>query len=408
MTALAGLKGRLVRAASVGPRGIAQRLARRAYEATGAADLRFNLALPDVLTDVPERLPVPAEPVPRSRRLVVGWVITPPAPGSGGHTTLFRMIEALQRRGHECVLFVYDRHGVRPEELAARVRRHWPNVRAQVRDARQGISGVDVLVATAWETAHVAVRYGREPARRLYMIQDYEPYFYGHGAEYALAAMTYRLPFRRVVLGEMLDGMIREATGLGSTVIPFGCDSQAYHPPVEDTTRSGIVFYSRLDDARRGYKLACVALRLFHQSHPEQEIHVYGEPPRGLGVPATYHGWVSARELNDLYGRTIAGLALSFTNITLVAEEMLAAGNIPVVNDSPLARTVLPNPHVGWAESTAGALASALSAAVSHPDVAGRAAQAAASVVGRSWLPTFEAFVAIVEREAYEQRGDDE
>ena len=76
-------------------------------------------------------------------------------------------------------------------------------------------------------------------------------------------------------------------------------------------------------------ELACVALMLFHRLHPDQEIHVYGAAPRGLDIPVTFHGRLTTAELNDLYGRTIAGLAMSFTNITLVAEEMLAAGSIP-------------------------------------------------------------------------------
>jgi len=135
--------------------------------------------------------------------------------------------------------------------------------------------------------------------------------------------------------------------------------------------------------------------------HPGQEIHVYGARPRDVDFPFTFHGRLSTRELNDLYGGTIAGLAMSFTNITLVAEEMLAAGNIPVVNDMDLARVVLPNPHVRWAAPTAGALAAALSEAVSVTDVGERAVAAAASVVGRSWEPTKEAVVRIIEEEVY-------
>ncbi len=144
-----------------------------------------------------------------------------------------------------------------------------------------------------------------------------------------------------------------------------------------------------------------MAISLFHRLHPEQEIHVYGAPPRGLEVPHTYHGRLTTSELNDLYGRTIAGLAMSFTNITLVAEEMLAAGNIPVVNDMPLAHLVLPNPHVRWAEPTAGGLASALSAAVTSPGINASAEAAAASVVGRSWQPTRDAVSRIIEDEVY-------
>lgn len=391
----------LRRAARVGPRGLVQRIARRTYEASGAADLRFNLRLEDVLTGVPAELPVPTTPVPAGEAISVGWIITPPAPGSGGHTTIFRMVEALERRGHSCELFVYDRHGLDVGSLSERIRRYWPRVAAEVRDARDGIRGVDVAVATAWETAHVLVAHAAAPMQRAYFIQDFEPYFYGRGAQYEFAAMTYRLPLQRIVLGEMLDGMIREATGLSSSVIPFGCDSEAYRLPPEGTKRSGIVFYSRRDDVRRGYELACAALTEFHRAHPEQEIHVYGEPPRGLEVPHTFHGWMSAAALNDLYGRTISGLALSFTNITLVAEEMLSAGNIPVINDVPLAHEVLTSPSIRWADATAQSLAAALSDAITASDVDQEAARAAASVQGRSWTPTYDALVRVVEALGY-------
>ena len=361
----------------------------------------FNLDPADILTSIPDALTLPERRPVRGQSLSIGWVTTPPAPGSGGHTTLFRIVEALEAAGHVCTLFLYDKHGLDVNRLSSVIRRHWPHVRAEIRDVKAGIDGVDAVVATSWESAHLIVKYGAAPMRRLYFIQDYEPFFYAHGAEYELAAMTYRLPFRRIALGEMLDAMITRETGLANDVVPFGCDSSVYYPPAVDAKRSGIVFYCRPDFPRRGYHLASVALGLFHERHPEQEIHVYGAPPRGLRIPFTFHGRMTTVELDDLYGRTISGLAMSFTNITLVAEEMLAAGNIPVVNDMALAKLVLSNPHVRWAEPTAAALARELSAAVSQSDIAGVARQAAASVRGRSWEPTREAIVRIVEEEVY-------
>ena len=399
MSQRADLIGKTRRALAVGPSGVAQRIAQRAFRQSGAADLVFNLDLEDLLVDVPSELPVPVTRPAWGQPLRIGWVTTPPAAGSGGHTTLFRIVEALEAAGHHCVLFLYDKHGLDVARLTAVIRENWPGMQAEVRDARAGIGGIDAVIATSWESAHVIVKYERSPMRRLYFMQDYEPFFYGHGAESAFAAMTYRLPFRRIALGEMLAGMLREQTGLASDVVPFGCDSAVYHLPVGGIARSGIVFYCRPDHPRRGYQLAYIALMVFHRRHPDQEIHVYGAHPRGLRIPFTFHGRMSTVELNDLYGRTIAGLAMSFTNITLVAEEMLSAGHIPVVNDIPLARRVLPNPYVRWAEPTATALADQLSAAVTTNDIAGHAAAAAASVVGRSWKPTQDAVVRIIVKE---------
>lgn len=401
MSRRAHYRSRVRRAFTVGPSGIAQRLASRAYEATGAASMRFMLDYDDVMLEVPSSLPQPTKPLPHGQPARVGWVMTSPGPGSGGHTTIFRMLEALETRGHRCVIFVYDKYGVDVDEVSDRIRRHWPGVGAEVRDAQAGIDSVDAVVATSAESAHVVVKYGRGPMRRLYFIQDFEPYFYGHGAEHEMASMTYRLPFRRIALGEMLDAMIRSATGLTSDVVPFGCDSVSYRPPSPPVARRGIVFYCRPNTPRRGYELAVAALRLFRRMHPDHEIHVYGDSPRGIGVPVTFHGRLTVPQLNELYGRTISGLAMSFTNITLVAEEMLAAGNIPVVNELELAHLVLPNPHVLWAEPTAGALARALSDAVTAIDVDQRAAAAAASVVERSWESTQAAIVRIIESEVW-------
>ncbi|MCP2264900.1 glycosyltransferase family 1 protein [Promicromonospora thailandica] len=382
----------------VGPRGLAQRVAARAYRATDARDLTFHLDVADVARAVPATLATP-EPVPGNRPLTVGWVTSPPAAGSGGHTTLFRMVEGLEARGHRCVVLLYDRHGLDVAQRTAELRAGWPGVRAEVRDAREGFAGLDAVVASSWESAHVMLAYDDTPTHRLYFIQDYEPYFYPRGSEYELAAMTYRFPFRRIALGDMVAGCLRSELGQDSDLVPFGCDTATYRLPEPAVPRSGVVLYAKPDVGRRGYLLAVLALERFHREHPDQPIHVYGSRPTDLPFPVTYHGRLTPDGLNALYGTAVAGLAMSFTNISLVAEEMLAAGVVPVVNDSPLARADLPNPYVAWAEPTAEGIAARLSSAVTHADVAGQAEKAAASVTGRSWELTQRQVARIVEDE---------
>ena len=237
--------------------------------------------------------------------------------------------------------------------------------------------------------------------RRLYFVQDYEPLFYPRGSEYALAEDTYRFGFRRIALGEMVAGLLAVLDGDRPDVVPFGCDLSVYGPTVHETQRSGVVFYCKPDVARRGYTLGRLALEEFHRRHPEQEIHVYGEIVRKLSMPVTMHDRMTPAELNELYNRTIAGLALSFTNISLVAEEMLAAGTIPVVNDSAYARADLGSDFARWAVPTPGALAAALCAAVERDDRDAHARAAAESVRGRSWEPAREQVVRILEDEVY-------
>ena len=119
-----------------------------------------------------------------------------------------------------------------------------------------------------------------------------------------------------------------------------------------------------------------------------------------LPFPVVWHGRVRPTELNALYNQARAGLAMSFTNISLVAEELLAAGCVPVVNDSTDARADLPSAHVVWTRPSPEALARALSALVMAPDAEARAAAAAADV-RRGWGPAQRGIVDIVDNEVY-------
>jgi hypothetical protein len=73
--------------------------------------------------------------------------------------------------------------------------------------------------------------------------------------------------------------------------------------------------------------------------------------------------------LGRLYNRTLAGLVLSATNVSLVPLEMLSAGCIPVMNDAEHNRIVLQNCHVRYADPTPFALAAQLTAIVRQSEV---------------------------------------
>lgn len=395
---------RLTRAGDIlvdeGPRAFAQRLARAAYSRLDAESLSEPLLDADIADSQGLDLPVPTIRRQRSERLKIGWVTVPPAAGSGGHTTLFRMVEAVEKAGHQCVLFLYDRYGGEVAVHERTVREWWPNIRAEVRTAGRGITDVDACVASSWDTAHVLARRGTEPMHRLYFIQDYEPFFYAHGSMYALAEDTYRFGFRPIALGAMVGRLLRQEIGIEPDITEFGCDTSVYRLR-GDRRRTGVVLYARPDVPRRGYWLARLALQRFHQVHPEVQIHVYGQRVTGLPFPVTQHGRLTPAELNELYNSCIAGLAMSFTNISLVAEEMLAAGTIPVVNDSAHSRADLDNANVAWAAPTPQGVASALSAVVSNSDIDGAASAAAASVRQFGWSRAQTDVVSIIEGEVY-------
>ena len=369
-----------------GPADTTKRAVRRLYSALNERlDLRaleFPLDDGDIFPAARSVLPLREAASGKQR---IGWLCTPPGAGSGGHTTLFRMVRGMEERGHRCTILLYNRHHGDMERHRGVIRRSWPELTADIVEMPAVLDGFDACVASSWETAHVLA--ARAPSGphlgAYYFIQDYEPYFYPRGSLYALAEDSYRFGFTHLALGEMVASTLRREVGVDAHVIPFGSDVGGYRR-TNTGNRSGVVFFARPDTDRRGYDLGRLALRQFHRLHPEQEIHIFGSQVRGWGIPITQHGMLPAGELNALYNRTLTGLALSFTNITLVAGEMLAAGNIAVLNDHDFSRPVLTNPEAVWAAPSPASLALALSSVVTDPGRIGRSARASAHP-GPSW-----------------------
>lgn len=318
-------------------------------------------------------------------RLRIGWVCSPPSPGSGEHTTLFRMVRALEKRGHECTLVLYDPHAEDVSHHEAVIRRGWPGLTARIASASAGLDGYDAVVASSWPTAHVvAVR--NSTAVPFYFIQDYEPFFHPRGYTYDLAESTYGFGLLNIALGGMVAQELEEQAGtIPEVVVPLGCDTTSYRllsPEEGDTTpRRGIVYAAQRTADRRGYLLVKAALEHFHRLCPDEPIHIVGDTVSGWTIPVVQHGWLPPAEVNRIYNSTIASLAVSFTNLSPAPGEMLAAGNIPVLNDLPGPRLDLDSPHAVWAPGTPQGLAEAMArlALSSDVDITERAREAAGS-----------------------------
>ena len=300
---------------------------------------------------------------------------------------MFRLVSALEQAGHTCIIYLKDDHGWSLEQHERTIRSWWPGIQAEVRDASEGIEDAHAIFATAWETAYAVLA---SPARgaRFYLVQDFEPSFYPAGSEALMAEATYRFGFHGVTAGRWLAERLRRDYGMLADPFEFGCDSRySLDHAIPAGGRTGVCLYSRPGTPRRAFGLAILALELFAASHPEVEIHLFGQPAKGLPFAATDHGLCTPDQLNRLYNRCIAGLVLSATNVSLVPHEMLAAGCIPVVNDAAHNRVVLDNTEVAYAPATPFGLAAALSTLVERPLIErGAAAEAAAASAKRtSW-----------------------
>lgn len=326
---------------------------------------------------------IPWRDVAPTSPLLVDWVATPPAAASGGHTTMFRIIEELESRGHQCRLFLYDRYRGDLAAHEAVVRRWWPSVRATVHEIPDQLPPADAVFATAWETAHVVAKRSRA-GRRFYLVQDFEPDFHPQSSERVLAEATYRFGFHGVTAGRWLADRLNRDYGMPCDLFPFGCDTDVYR--LDNTgARNGVVFYAKPLVGRRGFSLGILALEELARRHPETDIHLFGDAAPKLPFRHISHGRLTPAQLNDLYNRCQAGLSLSLTNVSLIPWELLASGAVPVVNDAEHNRVVLDNPCVEWAGPSPAALADGLCRVIEDPQAVDRAADASRSVQGDRW-----------------------
>jgi len=362
--------------------------------------------LPLLADDVADSSTFVLPPQPAARpggRLRINWISSPPSEGSGGHTTIFRFMQALEDAGHLCTLSVYDRYGgdIRTHERA--VRSWWPQIKARVGEVGPELEPADAYVATSWPTAHVVARRATRPAHYFYLTQDFEPFFYPRGAEYALAEDTYRFGFNHLAVGRMVAARLRREVGVASTVAEFAADQSVYRL-TNPRRRNEIAFYAKPDTPRRGFSLAVLALERFHRARPDVVIHSYGMRIPRLSFPVHQQLHIPPPALNELYNQCAAGLALSFTNVSLIAQELLASGAVPVVNDAADVRQDLSNRHVGWAAATPEAIAAALCRAVDGETAT--PAEIAASVETTSWSAAQHVVVAAIESKCFASDDD--
>ena len=345
----------------------------------------------------PPSLPLQAPDDP----LVINWVCTPPGPGAGGHSTLFRIVNHLAERGHRNRVYLYDVYCGDLDYQADIVRRHF-GFGGPVARVEDGLEDAHAVVASAWSTAYPVFN-ARCAGKRFYFVQDFEPSFYPVGSFSVLAENTYRMGFHGITAGSWLAAKLKAEYGMDTDPFEFGCDVERYRrdPAVP---RRGVAFYARPEVGRRAFEIGLLALKLLAARRSDVEIHLYGGKCDAAGLDCFNHGRLSPPELNALYNRCFAGLSLSMTNVSLVPHEMLAAGCIPVVNDAPQNRLVLANPHVEYAALAPHALADRLEAVVDAADFGERSRAAAASVGSTRWEQAGAAVESVLRRETLRAR----
>jgi glycosyltransferase involved in cell wall biosynthesis len=311
--------------------------------------------------------------------------------GSGGHTTIVDLLRRLEAIGHDCSLWLHDPAGYHEsssdEELAREVRDWFGPMRGPVRRGFDAWQGADVVVATGWQTVH-RVALLRGARARAYLVQDHEPEFHATSAEHRWAEETYRLGFHCITAGRWLRDLMTQNYGASASYFDLGVDHDVYWPRDMLRTDPIVMFYARTITPRRAVPLGLLALEELARRRPVIEFQLFGDERKPVTQFEYSHlGVLSGDALAGAYSGAAAGLVLSMTNYSLVAQEMMACGLPCVELDTPSARAAFgDDPPLELARFDPLAIADALERLVMDPDLADQRRQAGLELVReRTW-----------------------
>ena len=286
------------------------------------------------------------------------WLIPDFGIGSGGHTTIFRMIMWLETFGHKSKIYICGgTHHGSAEKAKEIISNHFFRIDASVDilpEPKILNNETSIIISTSYDTCYYS-RNIDSPAARYYFVQDYEPQFASLGSYYYLAKNTYSFGFHCVTAGKWLANKIDSVGGTVSGYFELAVDKNIFFPNStrEENKKSlpTIAVYARTATARRLTELAIFGLNLLSQRGHQFKVIFFGDSqlPTQAYFEHQILGVVPPSALAELYRSADVGCVFSGTNYSLVPLEMMACG-LPIVEfDGPNTRETFPAGSVRFA-----------------------------------------------------------
>ncbi|HEY7633600.1 MAG TPA: glycosyltransferase [Thermoleophilaceae bacterium] len=322
----------------------------------------------------------------------LAWVVPAWKVGSGGHTTIFRLVRQMELRGHRCAIFVFDHKGIvrkSASELRDEIREHFIPIEAPVFMGLDDFDSADVAIATEWSTAF-PVRDLPRCREKVYLVQDDEPRFFAASAESIWAEETYRMGYRCIAYTPWMAEILERDYGLEARWFECGTDLDTYTFAGEDGREPGhVAVYGRRETPRRAVELAIAGIANLFERRPGLRVTLFGSNVKGSApFPCEDLGVRPPSELAALYRRASAGVVFSLTTHSLVAQEMMASG-LPVVElegDNVSSALGASGERVMLAEHTPDSIADALERVLDDREAAAAMARRAREFVEeRTW-----------------------
>jgi hypothetical protein len=277
----------------------------------------------------------------------IAWIVPHFSRGSGGHTTLFRFVSGLEKLGLKNKVYILNdmQTVLSGARLKEEICEYFSPIEGEVEviTAKDMARKADIVVCTSWQTAYAAKTW--HARRKLYFVQDYEPFFSPVGSYYHFAEETYRMGFEFFTAGPWLLKKLKDSF-LGTGDFFYLCpDRRVYHPrseftlpelkeheamdPQRKTFRIGL--YNRASTPRRCVEIVWVALSILAEQDKDIIVFTFGDDEnRKLPFPHKNLGILNHDELAEVYSFTDIVIAPSATNLSLLAREVMACGGVVV------------------------------------------------------------------------------
>lgn len=184
--------------------------------------------------------------------------------------------------------------------------------------------------------------------------------------------------------------VLRSRYGLETYHFDCATDLDLYSFGDEEGREPGLIaVYARRQTPRRAVDLAFAGLMELFERRPSTRVVLFGSRSRpSVPFPCEDRGVRPPHELAALYRRASAGIVFSLTNLSLVAQEMMASG-LPLVElNRPNVTSQLgePGEHARLVEPRPDAIADALERILDDREMASAMARRArAFVERRTW-----------------------
>ena len=259
----------------------------------------------------------------------IAWVIPQLLKGSGGHRTIIQNVNALIDDGYKCDIYVGTDGLDKPVDLYNRINEYYGECHADVFNDWNFVKDYDIVIATAWNTVDPVIKSNCK--KKLYFVQDYEPYFFPMGDNYVMAENTYKSDISCVTIGKWLTAKLQNEFGLNCSYFDFCADLNVYKPIKSIKKEDAICYVFQPEKPRRCDKIALKALQIVKQIKPEIKIYVYGSKKRIIrNLDVENLGIIPIEDCNKLYNKCKVGICMSASNPSRIPFEMMASG-LPVV-----------------------------------------------------------------------------